>query len=142
MSSFTRYAVPFACCMALVGCDRERSPEHSPGTTTVTGANVPSVANATAVGRIADARCAREATCNNIGTEKAYATTGVCAQKIRADMRDDLNAADCPAGVAPKELDACVAAIKAENCNDPLDKLERITACRTSALCLHPSGAR
>jgi hypothetical protein len=121
---------------ALFACHHERTPDQ--GTTMVTGANVPSVTNATAVSRIAEARCAREHTCNNIGSGKSYISHEACTDKLRASTADDLNANDCPAGISERDLDGCVTAIKSENCGNVLDRIHRVTACRTGKLCLRP----
>lgn len=127
-----RYVV-FAAGLPLLGaCSHERGAE----TTTTTGVSVLPAPNATAVSRIADARCAHERSCSNIGPGRHYLSIEACSQKTQANVMSDLNINDCPGGVAPKELDACVAAIEAESCGNVLDKVERITACRTSALCL------
>jgi len=119
-------------CAALMACNHEREPS----TTTTTGSSVQPVPNATAVDRVADARCAHERACSQVGPGRHYISNESCFQKTQAKLMSDLNVNDCPGGVAPKQLDACVAAIEAETCGNVLDKLERITACRTGALCL------
>jgi len=124
--------------LVFVACDRDRDrtqgnrtgPQTAPSTN-----NATTMTNTVALNRIADARCAREAACDNIGNDKNYATTQACAQKIRDDMRNDLGAKDCPNGVTTQKLDACLASIKAESCSNVLDRLERLIACRTSELC-------
>src|SRR5690606_22494340 len=112
--------------------DRERT-----GTTTVTGANVARVSNESAIDRIVAARCAREAACNNVGTDKRFTSSDVCSQKIKTDMRDDLSAKECPGGIDQKELNECLEEIKNENCNNPIDMIGRLAACRTSDLCMN-----
>ena len=106
------------------------------GSTTVTGANVGSVTNQAAVGRIVAARCARETTCNNVGLDKHWANGPACTAKIGADMKDDLNAKECPYGVDEKELNECLTAIRGESCNNPIETISRLAACRTSDMCL------
>jgi hypothetical protein len=123
--------------------DRDRSglgtTDHGKGgvgTTTVTGANVGAVANDSAITRIVGARCERETSCRNVGADKRFASGDVCRQKLRAEMRDDLNANDCPKGIDAKELNECLEAIHKEDCNNPIDAISRVAACRTSDLCL------
>lgn len=133
--------------VAAVGCHRE--PERTTGdttsttkteeryreptgTTTITGA---SIANATAIDRVVAARCEREATCKNVGSDKKYSSAQACSDKIRSDMKDDLNAKDCPRGVDKKELNDCLAAIHKEECHNPLDVIGRLNDCRTGKLC-------
>lgn len=121
--------------------DRERTGmsdnrEQNVGQTTVTGANVGVVQNASAIERIVQARCEREATCNNVGTDKHFSNRDVCQREIRADMKDDLNAKDCPAGIDGKELGECLDAIHKESCGNPLETISRLAACRTSDMCL------
>ena len=139
------------CLVAVAGCrdrgrvDVDRDREGRVGvnvdkpnvdTTTVTGANVGAVNNENAIARIVAARCAREAACNNVGADKRFTSGEVCTQKVKADMRDDLNAKDCPRGIDQKELNECLTEIKNENCNNPIDMIGRLAACRTSDLCL------
>lgn len=143
MKNIVRLAVPALCIVAAVGCKRDHVTERErgtaeqerTGTTTVTGAHT-GVANESAIDRIVTARCAREATCNNVGPDKHYASRDVCSQKIKADMRDDLSAKDCPRGIDQKELDECLDSIRKEDCNNPIDTIGRLAACRTSDLCL------
>jgi hypothetical protein len=148
-------AVPVLCLVAAAGCNRDRDRDRGTvdlnrpgetvesagrdldrsGTTTVTGANVNFVPNESAIDRIVAARCAREATCNNIGTDKDFTTREACSQKLRGDMRDDLGAKECPHGVDQKELNECLESIQKEDCNNPIDMIGRLAACRTSDLC-------
>jgi hypothetical protein len=134
--------------IGVIGCrERERAGgvagegqpgtrEH-PGTTTVTGA---SVANTTAIDRLVAARCEREAACKNIGPDKKHASMPACNQKLRVDMKDELNPKECPHGIDHKELNKCIEAIGKEDCNSPIDTISRIAACRTSDLCLKASA--
>jgi hypothetical protein len=153
------FLVPALCLVAVAACNRDRvdvdrregrvnvdTTPGSPntpnvdrdrsGTTTVTGANVGSVGNESAIARIVAARCAREAACNNVGADKRFTSGDVCSQKLKNDMRDDLSAKDCPRGIDQKELNECLDEIKNENCNNPIDMIGRLAACRTSDLCL------
>lgn len=155
------FLVPALCLVALAACNRDRdrvdvdrregrvtvdTTPNSPnvpnvdrdrsGTTTVTGANVGAVNNESAIARIVAARCARESACNNVGSDKRFTSAAVCSQKLKNDMRDDLNAKDCPRGIDQKELNECLVEIKNEDCNNPIDMIGRLAACRTSDLCL------
>ena len=149
------FIVPALCLVALGACNRDRDrvdvdrhegrvtvdtdrdkDRDRSGTTTVTGANVGTVNNEGAIDRIVAARCAREAACNNVGADKHFATRDACSVKVKSDMRDDLNAKDCPRGIDAKELNECLVEIKNEDCNNPIDMIGRLAACRTSDLCL------
>lgn len=139
----TRHYLSTACVavglLAVLGCDRDRGrgvttrTEEQTGTATVTGAQV---ANTAAIDRVVAARCERESSCRNIGPDKQHATPQACTDKLRADMKDDLNTRDCPAGIDQKELNECLEAIRKEDCNNPIDTIGRLAACRTSDLCL------
>jgi hypothetical protein len=135
--------------LGAVGCNRDRTDrdrvtvpaeqvdrDHGPGTTTVTGANVGVVSNQLAIEKIVAARCARESTCNNIGPDKSHVNGQACSQKLRYDMKDDLNAKDCPRGIDQKELNECLDEIRKESCNNPIDTINRLAACRTGDMCL------
>jgi hypothetical protein len=149
MKYVVRSMVPALCILAAVACNRDRDrvgegragvdpnfERDRSGTTTVTGANVGTVSNESAINRIVAARCAREAACNNLGTDKRFTSRDLCSQQLRSDMRDDLSAKDCPRGIDQKELDECLTEIQNENCNNPIDMIGRLAACRTSDLCL------
>ena len=150
-----------ACVVALFGCDRgkvdrdgtsERYGDKSSvdragigdrsgagdrvGTTTVTGADVRGLSNELAVNRIVAARCQREAACNNIGSDKHFTNHDTCARELRSKVGDDLKASECPLGVDAKELDECMDSIRTESCNNPIDTISRLAACRTSDMCL------
>ena len=112
----------------------ETRPNERPGTATVTGANV--VNNQSVIERIVAARCARESTCKNVGADKRFTNADACTQKLKADMKDDLNVNECPRGIDQKELNECLESIQKEDCNNPIDAISRLAACRTSDLCL------
>jgi hypothetical protein len=145
-----------ACVAALVACksqridvdgDRERNYDYKSeksagtdegrvGTTTVTGASINPLSNAAAIERIVAARCARETACNNIGSDKHWTNHDTCARELRSKIGDDLKASECPRGVDAKELDECMEEIRTESCNNPIDTIQRLAACRTSDMCL------
>ncbi|MBX3207259.1 MAG: hypothetical protein KF764_19585 [Labilithrix sp.] len=154
-----RHLVSVACVgagiLAAVGCNRDRADrertvgqdrtpvtgedrptgEREPrGVTTVTGAGV--LGNTAAIERIVAARCQREAGCKNIGAEKKHVSEQACVQKLKADMKDDLGTNECPRGIDNKELNDCLSAIHKEECNNPIDSISRLAACRSSELCL------
>lgn len=64
----------------------------------------------------------------------------MCGLKLRADMGEDLNTQECPNGIDQKELEERLTEIRSESCNNPIDKIERLAACRTSDLCLETSA--
>jgi hypothetical protein len=84
---------------------------------------------------IAEARCAREDRCTNIGSEKKYSTTQDCLARVRDDWKDDLNARECPGGVKRTELEECLTAIRNEECSSPFESLSRMTQCTAGQIC-------
>lgn len=116
--------------------DRRHDDKDHTGTTTTTGARIAPMSNESAIDRIVAARCQRESTCNNVGADKHFASNDVCTRELRSKIKDDLKASECPRGVDAKELDECMESIKKESCNNPLDTLSRLAACRTSDMCL------
>jgi hypothetical protein len=121
----------------LVACAHDNAVDQ-PATTSATYQS-PAVAAAPvsprAVEEIASARCDREQTCNNIGADKTYATRDVCVGKLRADNQNDLTNASCPNGLSRPGLDKCLADIRGERCDHPLDTLARLNACTRSSIC-------
>ena len=117
--------------------DRSGAAGDRSGTTTVTGANVGGgLSNALAVERVVAARCARETACNNIGSDKHFTDYDVCSRQLRMQIGKDLDPGACPSGIDAKELDECLESIRTESCNNPIDTISRLAACRTSDMCL------
>jgi Family of unknown function (DUF6184) len=91
---------------------------------------------ALALASIATARCDRELRCKNIGPNEKYLSTSECVSKLQNDKRSDINAQECPGGISDKALTSCLQAVREEDCNNPLDAISRLTACRTGNLCI------
>jgi len=91
---------------------------------------------ASAVASIAAARCDREVRCKHVGAKEKYRTRAVCVAELQRDKRDDINSDVCTGGVREKELVDCLAAIRDEDCGNPLDTISRLNACRTGNLCV------
>ncbi len=106
------------------------------GVTTVTGADIGALSSESAIERIAAARCAREAACNNVGSDKHFGTHEACTRDLQSTVGADLAPGKCPRGIDVYGIDKCTDAIRTESCNDPVDTLSRLAACRASALCL------
>lgn len=144
--------IGFTCLAGLAGCHpqdkydyvegrlepsgAQRRKGETPGVTTVTGADVNRVSNESSIDRIASARCAREASCNNVGPDKHFGNASNCSGELRSKMGEDLNASECPRGIDARELDECLAAIRAESCSNPIESISRLGACRTGKMCL------
>ena len=88
-----------------------------------------------AVASIAKARCARESRCSNVGSGKKYATESECLTKLESEKYDDLNGEECLGGIDQKELAECLEEIDDQDCNNPLDAVGQVAACRSSDLC-------
>lgn len=88
-----------------------------------------------AVQQIAEARCARESKCGNVGLDKDYSSAEQCQTKITEEWREEINAYECPGGVVMTELQECLEEIRSEDCGSPFDTLGRIAACRESDIC-------
>jgi hypothetical protein len=129
-------ALAVAPLLLVAGCNHE---ETSPGpmtTTQTTGGTIAaSPVDRHAIDEVASARCQREATCSNIGAGKSYATRDVCIEHLRADSENELTNASCPNGLSRIALDKCLAEIRGERCDHPLDTLARLNACSKSSLC-------
>lgn len=110
------------------------------GVATLTNASL--VGGEAAIDRIVNARCAREATCDNIGAGKLFSSGEMCAREARSRMREELRSMTCWAGVDSKKLDECLGAIRGKDCAEPVDSVNRIAACRTHELCLNAEVPR
>ncbi len=127
---------------SVVGCKKNEverpsaEPEHPTETVQMTGTGATaSGPAASAQQSIAEARCAREQTCANVGENNKYSSHQDCLARVRADWKDDLNARECPRGVNQAQLNECLAAIRAEDCGNPFDTLGRLAACTTAQIC-------
>ena len=115
--------------LITAGCSKD---DH-----TASAANVDptEAATSSASQSIAEARCARETRCDNVGGDKKFSTLEDCIVRVRTDWQDDLNARECPAGVNQPQLDECLSEIRSEECGNPLESLERIAACTSGQIC-------
>jgi hypothetical protein len=116
--------------------DKGATDRSGAGTTTVTGADLGQLTSESAIERITAARCARETACNNVGSDKHFGSPEACTRELRTKVGDDLAPGKCPRGIDVPALDKCTEAIRTESCNNPVDTLSRLAACRASALCL------
>ena len=121
--------------LALGACNRTNDPEPVYGEPRSDTELRPASRAASAAESITEARCAREQRCENIGADKKYSSFSDCGARVRNDWKDDLNARECPGGVNQKELDECLASIRNEDCNSPLDTLSRLTQCTAGPIC-------
>lgn len=88
-----------------------------------------------ALGEIALARCAHEERCNQVGAGRRYQSMQACRTVVDNELSRDLNPAECNAGIDRAELRECMGDIHRERCDNPIDTITRLAACRTSDLC-------
>jgi hypothetical protein len=119
-----------ACIVFCFACGKKDRPATEPDSV-----KVPAATGAREA--ITSSRCHREQRCDNIGEGKKFSSSGDCSDRINAEWKDDLNARECPNGVNQQQLDECLTAIKNEDCGNPFDKLERVSACTVGQLCLN-----
>ena len=84
---------------------------------------------------IVRARCDLEKRCSSIGPGQKFDTRAICESKMQGETALHLNLADCPLGVEPRKLDACITSILAQDCDSMFDALSRWNACRNGQLC-------
>ena len=84
---------------------------------------------------IAEARCTREARCNNVGIDRRYSSMEDCRARIWTEWNDDLDARQCEDGVNEAELDKCLTEITVLECSSRLDSLEQLAACNPELIC-------
>jgi hypothetical protein len=120
--------------LALGACEKTKADDEraktEPVQPTTTAENGP------AISAIIEARCDREARCENIGPEKRFLTRAACVEHVRDKSQNKLNVKDCPGGVDSKALDQCLKQIKDEDCGDPLETVERVATCNSVDLCV------
>ena len=93
------------------------------------------VALPTAWEQYAEARCDREARCNNVGSGRRYGDRATCLTAARQDRHDAWGANACRAGVNAEHLSACLSDVRTQECSNPIQDLARVAACRTGEIC-------
>ncbi|MDB5218687.1 MAG: hypothetical protein JWO86_6614 [Myxococcaceae bacterium] len=91
-----------------------------------------------ATARIAGARCDREVTCEQIGTNKRFSSRDVCARDEVKRTQDELKSTDCPNGIDNTKLASCLASISQQDCGSLVTSLQTVDQCKTAALCIAP----
>lgn len=100
--------------------------------TTTTTSAVVALPNETAIDEIAQARCARESACNNVGDQRMWGSPADCLRDQRDIARDAISVHRCPHGVDASALPECTEAIGREACTSP----SLPSACLKTFLCL------
>jgi hypothetical protein len=88
-----------------------------------------------AVYDVVRARCDLESHCRNIGPGQKFESRSVCESKMQGETASHVNTSDCPLGVEPRKLDACITSILAQDCGSLFDALNRWNACRNGQIC-------
>jgi hypothetical protein len=115
--------------LGVAACSNNQRPPES------AMAEVRATEGGSAVESISEARCARESRCDNIGPDKTFSSMEDCADRVREDWREELDARACPQGIDDGQLDECLNAVRAEECSSPFDTLERVSECTQSQIC-------
>jgi hypothetical protein len=135
-----RFAVSLTLAMfgCILACDHPATHDSTPDVRSPPSGvtNVQARGNGEMVDALASARCDREVGCKNVGAGQKYASRDVCLDQMRGSIGNDLNPQNCPLGLDRSHFDACLAAVRAEQCDRPLDTLARVQECRTSDMCL------
>ena len=123
------------CVLALLGCllagCASQSESEEPPLTPAAGM-VPAAERA--IDAVAAARCEQEQRCDGIGPNRLYVNDEHCFRVMQADGQSELGV--CRLGIDQADLRECVAEIQSGDCSAPLDKLERVAACRSAELCV------
>jgi hypothetical protein len=131
-----------------LGTERERpgapAPQEAPGVPPATPQEPPSAPQgqqgrmppgAQPAAQIAEARCELEQRCGRIGPGQRYESREACLSAVRSEWQEDLHAYECPAGFNAGELNECLAEIRTEDCESPIQRLGSFVACRASDIC-------
>jgi hypothetical protein len=127
-------AVSLACTGLLaLGC------EHTEDRNVATSEPAPTSTRDTAVvDRLSNARCDREAACDNVGDGKKYASRRVCLDKMHGGIANDINSYQCPRGVDATAVSQCLTAMGNEECGaHPMEAITRMDKCRSGAMCMN-----
>ena len=122
----------------VVGCAHGN---ESAGTSTVTsgatsGVKVTSVSSTDEAGlRLADEICARAKACGAIGDGARYRTEEACMADQGASAPLQLSRWSCTPTQTQAGFEECLAAIRGEQCETPLPRVDRLIACRSASVC-------
>lgn len=128
-------SLPLVACETRSKSDEPTVNERDRGSNVVPARASPAAQTQSATSALTQSRCEREQRCNNIGAERKYSSFEDCRVEVGRDWRDDLNARECTRGVEQRQLNECLVAIRNEDCGNPFDSLERITACTSGQIC-------
>lgn len=90
---------------------------------------------AEAVGRLAQARCDRDTSCNRIGRGRTWPTQDACLAHQRERLAPAASALGCARGVDGVQLGMCLNAVRAQACDDLRVELTALPECAENALC-------
>jgi Family of unknown function (DUF6184) len=122
-----------------IGCEHHPSTtaETAPGTPSPTGVtNEQNMADRHVADRLARSRCDQADRCNDVGPGRKFISRDVCLQDSRAKMRQELNAYDCPRGIAESAIDTCVTSMEQKGCGFSVDNLFSQNRCDRGSLCV------
>ena len=88
-------------------------------------------------GLVANALCAREERCGNIGPGHTYTSAEQCVTTRATDAADDVDAEDCIDGARVPELESCLARIRGADCGLEVDPADFV-ACDENVMCIEP----
>ncbi len=128
----TRVPLFLATALVLSSCGGRKASTHEPRLEPAARVVEP---NERSIAAIATERGDREQRCNRIGPDGRYESLDACFRKLNDAAYDSLGPGQCRSGFDQTALTECLQAIRNEDCNSPLDTLERVAACRSSALC-------
>jgi hypothetical protein len=124
---------------ALCACDR-KAPPISGSSLGVTNAQAPNAATAVevdpdAVEELANSLCARQRSCDRVGTGREYSSFFDCLNEQRGAVRADLASLGCASGVEATHAQQCAAEIEKADCTQPIGGLPTLEPCRGDVLC-------
>ncbi len=137
-------ALPLASAIGLIACSHEgagttsttAAPPPPPPETTATPTPVPAPSShQKEIAYLATARCDHQQACSNIGVGKPFASIDACMKEMQRQGLSETYRRQCPGDIDSQRLQTCAAEIKAANCADHSDAINRFDACSASALC-------
>ena len=85
--------------------------------------------------RLADEICAREAACSHIGEGADYRTQEACMADQGSKAPAQLTSWSCVPPQTSAGFEQCLAAVRGERCETRLQRIDRLQACRSTAVC-------
>ncbi len=122
--------------LLATSCKHDEAADSKSGTakTSLSSADVQASID-TAAEHIADARCEREVSCNQVAAAQHDAAIQTCRSTIKSELHKQLDLKSCPNGVNANKATTCASATVGAGCSNPIALLMKLEDCTAARMC-------